>query len=130
MSIDVSGGEYDQLLTTARTELDLLRTTLGRLQDAIGGAGVTVRNQPDPSEAAIIRAIGVELRLARESLGWSRERMASALPSGLVSRTIQSYEYGQRNLTALRLIELCRALDVDPGALLSRTLQRAEEDQS
>lgn len=89
-----------------------------------------VRDQLGPADEEISRAIGVELRLSREALGWSRDRMVARLPSGLVSRTLQSYESGQRNLTALRLVELCRALGVDPGELLSRALWRAEGDQS
>ena len=35
----------------------------------------------DPTEKAISRAIGEELRRAREALGWSRAQLVALLPS-------------------------------------------------
>lgn len=79
----------------------------------------------DVSEKVISRAIGEELRRAREALGWSRGHLVSLLPSGIGDRTLLSYEHGTRHLTALRFIELCRALSVAPPTLLNQALQRA-----
>jgi transcriptional regulator with XRE-family HTH domain len=79
----------------------------------------------DPSEEAISRAIGEELRRARETHGWSRLQLVTLLPSGIGDRTLLSYEHGTRHLTALRLIEICQALGVDAPTLLNQALQRA-----
>ena len=79
----------------------------------------------EPSDKMISRAVGEELRRAREALGWSRGHLVSRLPSGIGDRTLLSYEHGTRHLTTLRLIELCRAMGVDAPTLLTRALQRA-----
>jgi transcriptional regulator with XRE-family HTH domain len=78
-----------------------------------------------PSDRTIGRAIGEELRRRREARGWSREQLCKRLPSGIGDRTLLSYELATRQLTAIRLIEICRVLEVDPGVLVSRALQRA-----
>lgn len=81
--------------------------------------------QGEVAEKTISRAIGEELRRAREALGWSRGHLVSRLPSGIGDRTLLSYEHGTRHLTVLRLIELCRALGVAAPTLLNQALQRA-----
>jgi transcriptional regulator with XRE-family HTH domain len=81
--------------------------------------------QSELSDKVISRAIGEELRRAREALGWSRGHLVSRLPSGIGDRTLLSYEHGTRHLTTLRLIELCRALGVAAPVLLNQALQRA-----
>lgn len=83
-----------------------------------------VDNQ-ESSQRVISRAIGEELRRTRETRGWSRLQLVERLPSGIGDRTLLSYEHGTRHLTALRLIELCRALGVDAPTLLAHALQRA-----
>lgn len=82
-------------------------------------------SQDDVTEKAIARAIGEELRRAREANGWSRRYLVARLPSGIGDRTLLSYEHGTRHLTLLRFIELCRALGVAAPALLNQALQRA-----
>lgn len=77
------------------------------------------------SDKAISRAIGEELRRTREARGWSRLQVAEQLPSGIGDRTLTAYEHGTRCLNAIRLIELCYVLEVDPPTLLRRALQRA-----
>jgi transcriptional regulator with XRE-family HTH domain len=79
----------------------------------------------DPTEKTISRAIGEELRRAREATGWSRLQLVSRLPSGIGDRTLLSYEHGTRHLTVIRLIEICRALSVAAPTLLNQALQRA-----
>jgi len=81
--------------------------------------------QGEVAEKAISRAIGEELRRAREANGWSRGYLVARLPSGIGDRTLLSYEHGTRHLTAIRLIELCNALGVAAPALLNQALQRA-----
>lgn len=77
------------------------------------------------TEKAISRAIGEELRRAREANGWSRGQLVGRLPSGIGDRTLLSYEHGTRHLTVIRFIELCAALDVAAPTLLNQGLQRA-----
>jgi transcriptional regulator with XRE-family HTH domain len=81
--------------------------------------------QRDASEKTISRAIGEELRRAREATGWSRGQLVARLPSGIGDRTLLSYEHGTRHLTVIRLIELCRELGVAAPTLLNQALQRA-----
>ena len=47
---------------------------------------------------AVSRAMGEELRRAREARGWSRDYLVSRLPSGIGDRTLLSYEHGTRHL--------------------------------
>lgn len=77
------------------------------------------------SERVISRSVGEELRRTREMRGWSRPQLVARLPSGIGDRTLLSYEHGTRQVTVLRLIEICRALGVDPAVVLARGLQRA-----
>jgi transcriptional regulator with XRE-family HTH domain len=84
-----------------------------------------VDTQSEPSDQVISRAIGEELRRSREARGWSRGQLVARLPSGIGERSLLSYEHGTRHLTALRFIEICRALGVAPPTLLNQALQRA-----
>lgn len=77
------------------------------------------------SEKAISRAIGEEIRRAREANGWSRDYLVTRLPSGIGARTLLSYEHGTRHLTVLRFIEVCRTLGVEAPHVLGLGLQRA-----
>lgn len=79
----------------------------------------------EATQKAISRAIGEELRRAREANGWSRGYFVTRLPSGIGARTLLSYEHGTRHLTVLRFVELCRVLGVTAPTLLNQALQRA-----
>jgi transcriptional regulator with XRE-family HTH domain len=79
----------------------------------------------DPSEKVISRAIGEELRRAREATGWSRGQVCAQLPSGIGDRTLLTYEHGTRHLTVVRLIEISRVLGVAAPSLLNQAQQRA-----
>lgn len=79
-------------------------------------------------DKATSRAVGKELRLAREANGWSRRHLVTRLPSGIGDRTLLSYEHGTRHLTLLRFIELCGALGAAGPVLLQRALQRARRE--
>jgi transcriptional regulator with XRE-family HTH domain len=88
--------------------------------------GPQVADAPgEVTEKVISRAIGEELRRAREATGWSRLQLVSRLPSGIGDRTLLSYEHGTRHLTVLRFIEICRALGFAAPTLLNQALQRA-----
>lgn len=82
-------------------------------------------NTQEVTEKALSRAIGEELRRAREATGWSRLQLVARLPSGIGDRTLLSYEHGTRHLTVIRLLEICRALGFAAPTLLTRALQRA-----
>jgi transcriptional regulator with XRE-family HTH domain len=75
--------------------------------------------------SAIARALGMELRQAREAHEWSRAEFVKLLPSGIGDRTLLAYEHGLRQLTIIRLLELSEALDVPAADILSQALQRA-----
>lgn len=77
------------------------------------------------TDQVISRAVGEELRRAREALGWSRLQLVARLPSGIGERTLLSYEHGTRHLTVLRFIELCRALGFAAPTMLNQAMQRA-----
>lgn len=79
----------------------------------------------EATEKAISRAIGEELRRAREANGWSRGHLVARLPSGISDRTLLTYEHGTRHLTLVRFLEICRALGVSGPILLNQALQRA-----
>jgi transcriptional regulator with XRE-family HTH domain len=74
---------------------------------------------------AVARALGDELRRAREERGWSRAQFVVRLPSGIGDRTLLAYEHGLRHLTVIRLLELCEALEVVADSTLIKALQRA-----
>jgi hypothetical protein len=74
---------------------------------------------------AIRRALGGELRRAREACGLSRVELADQLPSGIGDRTLLSYEHGTREMTFLRFLEICWVLAVDPMSVARAALQRA-----
>jgi transcriptional regulator with XRE-family HTH domain len=88
-----------------------------------GRAGELARSEQ--MEKAVTRAIGEELRKAREINRWSRGFIVKRMPSGIGDRTLLSYESGSRALTILRFMELCQALEVSPLQLLGVALQRA-----
>ena len=74
---------------------------------------------------AIARAVGEELERVRKERGWSRIQLVARLPSGIGDRTLSSYEDGTRNVTVLRLIELCQVLNTSVAGLITMALQRA-----
>jgi transcriptional regulator with XRE-family HTH domain len=81
--------------------------------------------QEDVTAKAVSAAVGAELRQVRETRGWSRSQFIARLPSGIGERTLLAYEHGLRQLTILRLLELCYALDVMAPMLLNQALQKA-----
>ena len=70
--------------------------------------------------------VGAQLRLRRVILGLSQEELASRL--GISFQQIQKYESGANRISAARLFEISRELDV-PIAWFFKDLQ-AEEGQS
>lgn len=79
-----------------------------------------------PSPRAIAEAIGKEIRRTRAALGWTRGDLVARMDSDCHVQTVAGYEQGNRHCTVARLVELCRAMDVDAAALFALALQRAE----
>lgn len=73
----------------------------------------------------VVKAVGEELRRAREARGWSRLEVVESLPSRIGDRTLLSYEHGVRQMTLSRFAELSWVLEVDPPTMFARGLQRA-----
>ena len=84
-----------------------------------------LNTQDEVTDKAIARAIGEELRRARERKGLSRAQFVKELPSGIGDRTLLAYEHGLRQLTILRLVELSEGLRVPASIILAQALERA-----
>jgi transcriptional regulator with XRE-family HTH domain len=83
--------------------------------------------QPDEvTDEMIARALGKEIRCAREAGGWSRAQFVARLPSGIGDRTLVAYEHGARQLTVARLVELCRTFGVPAPTILDQALRKAQ----
>jgi len=68
------------------------------------------------SEARILRRLGSRLRSLRLEAGISQEELAARAK---MHRTyVSGIERGTRNVAAMNLVRLARALSVDPGELL------------
>lgn len=91
----------------------------------VSQAGGRLDVRDEATAKAIARALGEELRRAREARGWSRAQLVELLPSRIGERTLLSYEHGGRQLTVLRLIELSEALGVPASVVFAQALQRA-----
>lgn len=55
--------------------------------------------------------VGNRLRMRRSIIGWSQERLAEAV--GLTFQQVQKYERGANRVSASRLYDFSRVLDVD-----------------
>lgn len=80
----------------------------------------------DTSTDPFLKAIGRELRRARNAAGLSRAELAPKVDVHLQS--LASYERGERQCTLGRFADICRALGVLPSDLISWAWQRARMD--
>jgi transcriptional regulator with XRE-family HTH domain len=78
------------------------------------------------AEGVITRAIGEELRRARNRVGWTRAELVERLHSDLRVHTYATYENGTRRCTVARFVEICSALEVPAPDILELAMQRAE----
>lgn len=85
---------------------------------------------PDHSltDGTLTRALGEELRRARQQVGWSRQQLAGRLHTEVQSRTLATYEHGTRQCTVVRMVEICHALAVPAPELLMLAVRRAHID--
>ncbi|HEX6462498.1 MAG TPA: helix-turn-helix transcriptional regulator [Candidatus Saccharimonadales bacterium] len=84
------------------------------------------KNTQTKADTLIIRAIGEELRRARQEKGWSIRILAGRMDMPV--NTYACYELGTRACPTHRLAEICRTLGVKPGELLDLALQRIETE--
>lgn len=66
------------------------------------------------------RALGDELRRLRTAKSWTRPDLVDEASNPISVRALQSYEAGERELTAFNLMKLCRALHCDLATLFAR----------
>jgi transcriptional regulator with XRE-family HTH domain len=60
--------------------------------------------------------IGLRIRTRRIHLKWSQQQLATVLEVSF--QQIQKYEAGTNRVSASRVLEICRALEVEPNFLL------------
>ncbi|GAA4409991.1 helix-turn-helix domain-containing protein [Actinokineospora soli] len=72
-----------------------------------------------------MRAVGVELRLARLSRGMTLAQVADKLPSGIRVPTLSGYETGTKGFQVGRMVEICEAIGVSAPTLLEAAIHRA-----
>jgi transcriptional regulator with XRE-family HTH domain len=77
-------------------------------------------------DAAVMRAVGAELRWARENIPWTRSELVSRLPSEIHVQTLATYERGTRQLSLGRFVEICQTMGISAPEVLGAALQRAE----
>jgi transcriptional regulator with XRE-family HTH domain len=63
-------------------------------------------------------ALGRAIQAARKRSGLSQEKLA--LEAGVDRAFVSALERGQRNVTLINLLKVCRALDERPSALFKR----------
>ena len=68
------------------------------------------------AEYDILKAFGLRVRMRRNELGFSQEKLADI--SGLHRTYIGSMERGERNISLYNLIRIATALQIDPSALV------------
>lgn len=79
-------------------------------------------------DQVITKALGEEIRHARQELGLSQAQLVELMPSKLHPKTLASYEQGARECTVARFCEITRALNESATDLLERALMRTEVD--
>ncbi|RLK54907.1 helix-turn-helix domain-containing protein [Actinokineospora cianjurensis] len=78
------------------------------------------------SNPRLLRAIGHELRTAREDRGWTRAQLVARLDLEVHSQTIATYELGIRQCTLARFVSICEALGIPAPEVLATALRQAE----
>lgn len=74
------------------------------------------------------RVLGDEIRRLRKQRGWTRKDLNERLQSDISLQTLATYELGTRQVSVVRLVEICRALGELPHELLARVHERVFTD--
>ena len=78
--------------------------------------------------ATYLRVLGDEIRRLRKRRGWTRKELNERLQSEISLQTLATYELGTRQISVIRLVEICRALDELPHELIARVHERVFTD--
>lgn len=78
--------------------------------------------------ATYLRVLGDEIRRLRKQRGWTRKDLNKRLQSEISLQTLATYELGTRQISVVRLVEICRALDELPQELIARVHERVFPD--
>jgi transcriptional regulator with XRE-family HTH domain len=70
------------------------------------------------------RVLGDEIRTLRKRRGWTRKNLNDRLQRDISLQTLATYELGTRQISVVRLVEICDALDELPHELLARVHER------
>lgn len=70
------------------------------------------------------RELGAELRGYRQARGWTRGQAVDEMSRPISVRALESYEGGERVVSAYRLVQLCRTLGVDPVMPIYAVMER------
>jgi len=74
--------------------------------------------------SAYQQALGDELRRLRKQRGWTRKELNGRLQSDISLQTLATYELGTRQVSVVRFVEICVALDEPPHEVLARVHDR------
>jgi transcriptional regulator with XRE-family HTH domain len=74
------------------------------------------------------RVLGDEIRRLRKRRGWTRKDLNDRLQSDISLQTLATYELGTRQVSVVRFVEICRALEELPHELLARVHERVFSD--
>jgi transcriptional regulator with XRE-family HTH domain len=77
-------------------------------------------------DSTLSKALGEELKRARDMVGLSRAELVNRTRSEINARTYATYEHGTRLCTVARFVEICDALGVSAPETLELALQRAK----
>jgi transcriptional regulator with XRE-family HTH domain len=91
---------------------------------------------PNPPEGATVRldvatyqrVLGDEIRRLRKQRSWTRKDLNERLQSEISLQTLATYELGTRQVSVIRFVEICLALDELPQELLARVHERVFTD--
>lgn len=67
-------------------------------------------------EAKVLEAFGLQLQKARQTKGWSQEKLA--FEADLDRTYVSSVERGRRNISIVNIYKLAAALEISPHNLL------------
>ncbi|PPK68956.1 helix-turn-helix domain-containing protein [Actinokineospora auranticolor] len=74
------------------------------------------------------RVLGDEIRRLRKQRGWTRKELNGRLQSDISLQTLATYELGTRQVSVVRFVEICVALDALPHDLMARVHDRVFAD--
>lgn len=93
--------------------------------------GLAVEHAEDPGNAVhtvLGKAIGHQLRRARQAAGMTRAQLVARIGSGIHPQTLATYERGIRHCTSVRLIEICIAMGVSAPDIIQWAMQTTHAD--